>query len=164
MIGFQRVGSIAERLRERSDLRTFLRRKIEKVEIVRSPSLAERIDLVPDAVKKSGGNLAVFIVDSPELPGVLVAPESQWAIVNVARYEGETQSVRVGRELARAVVMVGGGFSDGFANSLLGPITDKRQLDGFKSARISFDVAGRMVNYLEPLGVRPFQCDGWYRP
>lgn len=118
----------------------------------------EKITLsnIDNCFKKSGADIAVFIVDSNEFPGLLVAPENLWALINVNKYQDKNTSIRVGRELARAIVMVGGGFGDGFSNSLLGPITDPRQLDNFKSSRISFEVAGRMVNYLDPLGLRPF--------
>ena len=111
---------------------------------------------VNDFFKKSNAQVGIFIVDSIELPGLLIAPENLWAIINVNRYGDEKLSLRVGRELARAIVMVGGGFGDGFSNSLLGPITDPAQLDSFKSSRVSYEVAGRMVNYLDPIGIRPF--------
>ena len=111
---------------------------------------------IDKALEASKADVAVFIIEDDMLPGLLVAPENRWAVINIKPYAGEFQTLRVGRELARAVAYVGGAACDGFGMSLMGAITEPQQLDNFKSSRLNFETAGKMAIYLKELGVRPF--------
>lgn len=121
-----------------------------------APAGTVTLTTVDKVLAASKADVAVFIIEDASLPGLLVAPENRWAIINIKPYEGELQTLRVGRELARAVAYVGGAACDGFGMSLMGAITEPQQLDNFKSSRLNFETAGKMAIYLKELGVRPF--------
>ncbi len=120
------------------------------------PAKTVTLATIDKALETSKADVAVFIVEDSSLPGLLVAPENRWALINIKPYAGELQTLRVGRELARAVAYVGGAACDGFGMSLMGAITEPQQLDNFKSSRLNFETAGKMAIYLKELGVRPF--------
>ena len=121
-----------------------------------APPKSVTLATIDKALETSKADVAVFIVEDDVLPGLLVAPENRWAVINIKPYAGELQTLRVGRELARAVAYVGGAACDGYGMSLMGAITEPQQLDNFKSSRLNFETAGKMAIYLKELGVRPF--------
>ena len=62
-------------------------------------------------ISRAGGNVGVALVESPDLPMLVVAPESGWAVVNVAalkdgKKDGLAHRVRV--ELLRAFALASG--------------------------------------------------------
>ena len=64
-----------------------------------------------DDISRAGGNIGVALVESPELPMLVSAPEAGWAIVNVAalkdgKKDGLAHRVRV--ELLRAFALAAG--------------------------------------------------------
>ncbi len=104
------------------------------------------------------GNVSLFIVDDPALPGLLVAPESRWAMVNVAPLKTEKTAffkARVGKELARGFAMLCGAASSNYPQSLTSGITKPADLDEHMDARLPVDVIARFAPNLKPFGVTP---------
>jgi len=102
------------------------------------------------------GNVTVFIIDDPDLPALLCAPEAPWAAVNVARLKSEKPaffSARVKKELSRALAMIGGGVHSQYKDTLLQPITKVDDLDRHVDYRLPSDVISRFAPYLNEYGV-----------
>lgn len=107
---------------------------------------------------KLGATVAVFVVDEPVAPTMLVAPEDRWAIVNVAKLAADKAgdafvSARVRKEMVRAYVQLCGGASSQYPGTILGAIKKPSDLDEFADVKLPLDVVGRTVKYMPNLGV-----------
>lgn len=104
-------------------------------------------------------DVAVFIVDDPELPMSLIAYEERWGMVNVAKLEDAKGNKvrRFGRtknEMVRVLAMTCGACESQFPSSVLNVGTRPQDLD-MASADLPFDVMNRMVASLKKSGVTP---------
>lgn len=110
---------------------------------------------------KVEGNVSLFIVDDEKLPSILVAPESRWAVVNVAPLAKDAQpsffAARVKKELTRGFCMLCGAANSQFPRALTGGITKPADLDVHPDYRLPVDLERRMASYMEPFGVTPAQ-------
>ena len=104
---------------------------------------------------------SLFVVDDPALPPLLSAPESRWALVNVAGLSsGEGQKpqyfeARVKKALTRGFALLAGAQDSGFKMSLMGCKTRPEQLDVHADCRLPVDVIRRFAPYLEGYGILP---------
>lgn len=104
------------------------------------------------------GNVSLFIVDDPALPGILVAPENRWTMVNIAPLKTEKEAffkARVGKQLARGFAMLCGAASSNYPQSLTSGITKAEDLDEHLDARLPVDIIARFAPNLKPFGVTP---------
>lgn len=107
------------------------------------------------------GNTSLFVVDDEALPPLLLAPESRWAMVNVAplaKGYGEKPAffnARVKKELTRGFAMLCGATNSGYPHALTGGIAETKMLDKHVDARLPVDVIARFAPYMEPFGVTP---------
>ena len=107
------------------------------------------------------GEASLFVVDDPALPPILSAPESRWAMVNVAplaRGEGEKPqffAARVQKELTRGFCLLAGAQNSGYPDALVGCITKPEDLDHFADCRLPIDVMNRFAPYLKGYGITP---------
>ena len=107
------------------------------------------------------GNASLFVIDDESLPPILVAPESRWAMVNVAplaKGAGEKPAffqARVKKELTRGFAMLCGASNSGYPDALTGGISNTAQLDKFADARLPVDVIARFAPYMQPFGATP---------
>ena len=110
--------------------------------------------------EKLNANAAVFIVEEPDIPALLVAPEECWALVNVTKLltEGCTDAkllTRLKHEVARGIMMVCG--TDGVpygesAKAVLTPADGEyRAPDG-----IPPDSLMKVGDYLPKIGIVPY--------
>ena len=112
---------------------------------------------------KIAGEASLFVVDLPGMPALLSAPESRWAMVNVAplkKGRGEKQpffEARLRKELARGFALLVGAQNSSFAGSILDCITDAEQLDKIPDESLPIDVGARFESYLSGYGVKPFE-------
>ena len=110
----------------------------------------------------SGGQVAVFVVDDASLPVLLVAPESRWAMVNVAALTADnaseaTVATRVTRECSRAfALLLGAGNSSVPAGCTLRPVNSLRDLDALTADCFGPEPIDRIAEHLETLGVTPY--------
>ena len=111
------------------------------------------------AAPKPVGNLSIFVVDDEALPSLLVAPESRWAMVNVAPLAKEAKPVffeaRVKKQLTRAFAYLCGGANSQYPMALTGGVTKPDDLDRFFDPKLPVDVIARFTSYLAPFGVTP---------
>lgn len=103
------------------------------------------------------GSASLFLTDDPSLPPMLVAPESRWAMVNMAPLKCADKArfeARVRRELSRGFAFLCGGGESQFRDSLMSVVrTD--QLDAQEDHRLPVDVTSRFVGMMDQLGVTP---------
>lgn len=109
---------------------------------------------------KVSGDISIFIVDSPSLPALLVAPEGRWAAVNVTPLEKDAPqrsffAARVEKELTRAFAFLCGGANSQFPAALTGGVTKPSDLDNYMDHLLPVDIFARFPPYLECFGVKP---------
>ncbi len=85
-----------------------------------------------DGLEKVGA--VISIVDMPNRPSLLIAPEDGWAQVNIAALakdnpSPETLGVRAKKELWRSFVILFGGGNSRFHDDLMRPIASLKDLD-----------------------------------
>ena len=110
---------------------------------------------------KVEGNVAIFIVDDDGLPPVLIAPESRWALVNIAPITQEKRPAffeqRTKKELSRAFAYLCGATGSKYERSLTRGISNQAELDKNPDYELPMDVVQRFWDYMKPLGVLPIQ-------
>ena len=105
------------------------------------------------------GNASLFVVDDERLPPLLVAPESRWAMVNVASLGKDVKpsffKARVMKELTRGFCFLCGSSNSQFPRALTGGVAQASDLDRFPDHMLPVDIEKRMVGYMEAFGVTP---------
>ena len=122
---------------------------------------------------KFDGEVAIFIIEDETLPPILVAPESRWALVNIAPIAKEQRPVffeqRTKKELSRAFAYLCGATGSKYERSLTRGITSQSELDKNYDYELPMDIVQRFWDYMKPLGVLPAQratylkacAEGW---
>ena len=107
------------------------------------------------------GEASIFIIEDETLPPILVAPESRWALVNIAPIAKEQRPVffeqRTKKELSRAFAYLCGATGSKFERSLTRGITGQAELDKNYDYELPMDIVQRFWDYMKPLGVIPAQ-------
>lgn len=104
-------------------------------------------------------NAAVFVVECKECEtSVLVAPEQNWAIVNVSVLgkncpNAKFLEVRTKKEILRAAMMACGGFGSQYPGALTNAMSKPEDLDEIVSVELPNDVLLRAVSALPKIGV-----------
>lgn len=112
---------------------------------------------------KIEGELTFYIIDDESLPLSLIAPESRWAFVNVAKLttgRGEKQQffeARVRKEIARVACLLFGGVGSEYKKSLMGFVGSADALDLFEDDSLPEDALSRSSRYLLDMGVKPIR-------
>ena len=110
---------------------------------------------------KFDGEVAIFIIEDETLPPILVAPESRWALVNIAPIAKEQRPVffeqRTKKELSRAFAYLCGATGSKYERSLTRGITSQSELDKNYDYELPMDIVQRFWDYMKPLGVLPAQ-------
>lgn len=116
-----------------------------------------------ESVKKSGGSVAVFVVDRSDIADpMLVAPESRWAMVNVAALAEDAPvsdllSKRVSTEVGRAIGYLCGSSNSQYPGTIMSSITEVKSLDVYDgNSEVPLDQFKRIVEYMQGLGVTQF--------
>lgn len=126
-------------------------------------------DPTADATKAlADKNTAVVIVicDSASQPALLVAPESRWAIVNVAALNGFTVSSdklaeRTQKELWRALGYVMGAANSNFEHCLLKPVFSPADLDALTPKILCPEPFGKMLAQSQKMGLKPVRFSSY---
>ena len=107
------------------------------------------------------GNASLFVIDDPDMPTLLAAPEDRWVAVNVAPLKagaGEKRAffaARVNKELTRGFCLLAGAQDSNYPNALVGCVTKAEDLDKFFDCVLPVDVPARFPNYVKGYGVTP---------
>jgi len=124
---------------------------------------------VEQLASKVGGDIAavVAVIEDPELPALLIAPESRWALVNVAplRKGAGTEQIqmRVQKEIWRAFAMVMGASNSNFETCLLKPVFDLSDLDALKPKTICPEPFNKIFQTGQKLGIHPSRMTTYRR-
>lgn len=130
-----------------------------------------------DSVRQeTGGAGIVAVVDKVGMPCVLVAPESRWCVINVAKLSADEPSCktldkRLSKELWRAVGCVAGvGYASG--PCVMAPVDTLSELDNLKTGIFSPESVMRVEERFQSMGLVQFPratyrvaCqEGWAPP
>ncbi len=104
---------------------------------------------------------AVFLVDDPALPSLLVAPESDWAFINLAALaEGGPDEkkflFRVEKEIWRTFGYLCGAAESNMGGCVLSPVNTIEDLDAIPSKFICPEPMNALRRHLEHVGVKPY--------
>lgn len=97
-----------------------------------------------------GANAAVFVVNDPNLPISLLAPEEQWGVLNVAKIDS---GARFNKAFARVVISTLGAGVSQFKGSPMQTVKCVEDLDNLLSEGITFDALQSIMRNLQNLGV-----------
>lgn len=127
-------------------------------------------------VKETGAEAGVFLIEDANLPSLLLAPESNWAAINVTKLAADKPgkallAQRVRREMWRALGFLYGACSD-TEMCVLQNISTLRDLDGIKANALSQYPLLRIRKRLPEIGITPIHvatyreaCEkGWAPP
>ena len=122
------------------------------------------------ALKKLNAQMGVGVVDSPGKPGLIVAPEEGWAVVNIAPLavgqDGKLNfTKRVRKEIYRAFGIVAGGCGSSYQGNLLDPIRTPDDLDMYPDSdlQMPIDMLQKMPKFCDKFGVRPWRMTTYRR-
>ncbi len=104
------------------------------------------------------GAMTLYVIDNPELPRVVVAPDDRWGYCNISKIYSEKTpffEARTKKMVSRGFAMLCGGMSSSYTISLAGPMPRVTDLDVLPNAQIPVDVTIRMTPYMEKFGVMP---------
>jgi len=112
-----------------------------------------------DELKDAKTGLAVVICDSPDIPSLLVAPESRWAMVNVAplsvdKPAPDILASRVQKEQWRAFAHVAGMANANATNCLMLTVRSPGDLDKL-GKNPSIEVIAKLFPGITKLGIVP---------
>ena len=110
---------------------------------------------------RSGSEIAIFVVDDEKLPSVLVATESDWAILNVRPFRKDNPSadkfkVRMEKELWRVFGQLCGSADTTVRGCVLKPINNVDDLDKLPGHFICPAPLQAIKDHLEYSGVKSY--------
>lgn len=112
------------------------------------------------ALKASGADAAVVVVDSPDAPEILLAPNDRWAVVNVAKIVDDLPSAkakdrfrapRVRKQIIKAFCALMGGSASQYEGNIMNT-TSTRELD-LVEEQFPVDVVDKVQKQCRHLGI-----------
>lgn len=130
-----------------------------------------------EALKDPAVAAVVVVGDSAGYPALLIAPESRWALVNVAALGGsdtapDTLSERTRKEVWRAFGYLMGAAHSNFETCLMKSVLTPTDLDDLKAKSLSPEPFSKILAHAQKLGVKPARTttyrkaveEGWAPP
>ncbi|OQC18599.1 MAG: hypothetical protein BWX69_03290 [Planctomycetes bacterium ADurb.Bin069] len=113
-----------------------------------------------EALKDPAVASVVVVGDSAGYPALLVAPESRWALVNVAALGGpdtapDTLTERTRKEVWRAFGYLMGAAHSNFEACLMKPVLAPEDLDALKGKGLSPEPFNKILAHAQKLGIKP---------
>ena len=115
----------------------------------------------PEDLKRYKANVGIFVVSDPKLPALLVSPEENWSIVNVARCKEGLKDDVLGKrlftlrcrgELLRGFAQASGIWTSNYRDNILN-IRSPKELDTIKGDSLVADMLQRCKTHLANIGV-----------
>jgi hypothetical protein len=113
-------------------------------------------------VKGMKANFAIYVVDRPESGTTIsLAPEQQWAVVNVAALAKDNPTTerleeRTMKEVVRAFGWLCGGANSQYPGTVMGPVAKYTDLDKIGNCIYPFDNYKGTFAYLRGFKVEPY--------
>jgi len=120
----------------------------------------EATALAETALKNAAVAAVVVIIDKSGQPALLIAPESRWAIVNVAALakgggSDELLALRTKKEILRAFGYVMGAANSGYEACVMKPVFKTEDLDAIKGETLAPDTLMKTANQATKMGIKP---------
>jgi hypothetical protein len=127
------------------------------------------------ALAQKDAAFAVLVIDDPEAPALLAAPEARWAAVNVAPLkvgaDAATAAKRIRQEVWRAACLALGAADSVTPMCVMGPVSEAKDLDKLGPAA-NPDYLNKMLRRAGAAGIKPQRPvsyrkaveDGWAPP
>ena len=111
-------------------------------------------------IERLGANAGIFLVDQPNVPRLLLAPEEGWGMVNVRELNTDSPSreklsLRVRKEMVRAFTFVCGSASDARSGVTMRPVASLKDIDSIPGDRFTPSNIKGMEEQLRLLGIEP---------
>lgn len=113
---------------------------------------------VADTMKKASAQIAVFVVDDPQMPMSLISPEARWGVLNLAPLatdDAELFEERASKMFTRVAGELTGMLAPKSRKSILGAITSVEGLDSIPSAYLTFDLLAAGQHTMPFYGIVP---------
>lgn len=116
-------------------------------------------------IRAAGGEIGVVIIDDPDLPALVTAPEVGWAEVNVGALtpfveNDDNLAARTRKEILRAFALIGGGAFMTRDPIVMRPdIRKPQELDLIGHEEYGLDVIMALERGLPLAGVKPWQVE-----
>ncbi len=122
-------------------------------------AVAQDAKLVARAELAKGAAGVVVVVDVPDAPALLVAPEEGWSAVNVGKLaEGDPQApilaARFKKEMWRAAAWAVGGGNSSFQPCLLKGVSTMKDLDAIPLLQLGPEPNNKMIDEAHRRGVK----------
>ena len=143
---------------------------------VKESSITPQMEGMSKAVLKSGSEVAIFIVENDLYPTLLVAPESEWAIINIAQLSKDNPDKvkllqRITKQVWRSFGFLCGAADSQTVGCTMKPVSTLDELDGI-GQYICPEPLPSIVSHLKHLGVKPIVTvtyrqavrEGWAPP
>ncbi len=113
---------------------------------------------VSDIMKKADVAEAIFIIDDPIFPSILVAHESKWAIINVAALASDKPEQlileeRVRIEMWRTIALLNGAGNSVMGKCVLKSVFKNSDLDGLGAKAFSPEPINKIFQHLDLIDV-----------
>lgn len=132
--------------------------------------VSDKDEMSSATLEKLNAQMGVSVVDAPGKPGLIIAPEEGWAVVNIAPLaagqDGKLNFTRrVRKEIYRAFGMVTGGCGSSYQGNLLDPIRTPDDLDMYPESdlQMPIDMLQKMPKFCDKFGVRPWRMTTYRR-
>ncbi|MEI7900210.1 MAG: hypothetical protein WCK89_08150 [bacterium] len=127
---------------------------------LRSRPSAEPVTEALKALADTNTAAVVVIADLAGYPALLIAPESRWALVNVAALGGsdtppEKRTERAQKELWRAFGYLMGAANSNFESCLLKSVLTTEDLDALKPMNLCPEPFNKIMAHAQKLGMKP---------
>ena len=120
-----------------------------------------RVESADKYLKECKANAAIFIVNDEKLPMSLIAPESRWAFVNIAKLSSDKPIdlllfQRVRREMWRTFAQLLGAANSSYPECVMRPCFKASDLDALKGETLSPDPKFKIEEHLSRIGIEQF--------
>jgi len=110
--------------------------------------------------RECDASLKIKIIDEPNAPRLVVAPDEYWATINIAKLTQDNPTsaflaARTRKEMIRAFTFLTAGSQHG--RELFGPIQKLSDFDKIVEKGLPFDIQVRTRQYLKAMGVEPIE-------
>lgn len=121
-------------------------------------SAKESKDIISDILKDKNVAALLIIVDDPQQPSILVAPENRWAVLNVSSLITEKTDVlnlRLKKELWRTVGYLMGAAYAGSGQCVMKPVLKIKDLDALEVSTLGLESIYKIQLALGKYGIAP---------
>lgn len=129
-------------------------------QIIDQGTTTDAVKLAMEMSKNSAYAVVIVVTDQAGLPSLLVAPESRWAVVNVAALEPDSATAeilasRLRKEMSRAYGYTMGAINTSLPACVLKPIFGVQDLDAIKYEYVGVEAAVKVLNQARKMGIEP---------